>query len=161
MKLPISLKRAVWILLLAAGLVAAGCSSKPVVVTPDPNAPKPSNGSTTGEALMLQGDAASGEQVFKANCVTCHGEEGKTGIANPGSTDGTVPPLNPLDEGLINADAKVFAANLDQFLQNGSTPEAEAGATPVQSMQAFGSAKVLTQQQIADVIAYVMKLNVH
>jgi mono/diheme cytochrome c family protein len=147
---------------LCLALLLGACSSKgAAAVTPDPNAPKPSNPGGTGEAVNLTGDKAAGETVFKANCVTCHGDEGKVGIANPGSTDGTVPSLNPIDPGLVNTDPKVFAANLDLYLQNGSTPEAAAGATPAQVMKAFGSSGALTQQQIADVIAYVMSLNGH
>jgi len=88
--------------------------------------------------------------------VTCHGDQGKGGVSNPGSTDGTIPALNPIDATLVNTDPKVYATNLDLFLQHGSTP---AGDKPAKQMAAWGDSGTLTQQQIADVIAYVMSLN--
>jgi mono/diheme cytochrome c family protein len=124
--------------------------------TPAMEIPKPSNPGGPGEAVNLTGNATAGVAVFKEKCVECHGEEGKVGIANPGSTDGTVPSLNPIDEGLIDKDLKVYAQNLDLFLEHGSTPE---GDNPVKKMTAFGDNKELTPQQIADVIAYVISLN--
>jgi hypothetical protein len=75
---------------------------------------------------------------------------------NPGSTDGTVPPLNPIDPTLKSSDYKTFATNLDLFVEHGSTPE---GTNPQRSMLPFGDNKTLTPQQIADVIAYVISLN--
>ena len=54
------------------------------------------------------------------------------------------------------ADLKTFATNLDLFLEHGSTPE---GTNPTFSMPAWGDKKLLTPQQIADVIAYVISLN--
>ncbi|HEX9018228.1 MAG TPA: hypothetical protein VF806_03525, partial [Anaerolineaceae bacterium] len=59
----------------------------------------------------------------------------------------------------VNTDAKVFAQNIDLFVEHGSTPEAKQGATPAQSMVAFGDNKTLAPQEIADVIAYVISLN--
>jgi mono/diheme cytochrome c family protein len=121
-----------------------------------PAIPRPSNPGGPGEAVTLKGDAAAGAQVFSANCVACHGVEGVGGVPNPGSADGTVPPLNPIDPLLKDPDYKIFAANLDLFLQHGSTP---AGPSPVFSMPAWGDLGALTQQQIADVIAYLISLN--
>ena len=109
-----------------------------------------------GKAIDLSGDPLKGAATFTAQCVQCHGTDGKQGVDNPGSTDGTVPPLNPIDEAIKNADPKVFATNIDLYIENGSTPE---GASPKLKMPAFGAQGFLTQQQIADVIAYVMGLN--
>jgi mono/diheme cytochrome c family protein len=142
-------------LVLVAALLGA-CSPKS---SESGEVARPSNSGGPGDAVNLTGDPTKGAEVFKTNCVACHGDEGKTGIANPGSVDGTVPALNPIDDTLINADAKTYATNLDLFVEHGSTPEAEKGATPTVSMTAFGDTKVLTSQQIADVIAYVMSLN--
>jgi mono/diheme cytochrome c family protein len=64
--------------------------------------------------------------------------------------------LNPIDSSLISSDYQTFAYNLDLFLQNGSTP---AGVNPTFTMPAWGANGSLTQQQIADVIAYVINLN--
>ena len=90
------------------------------------------------------------------NCQKCHGENGAGGVDNPGSTDGTIPPLNPIDETLMDKDPKVYATNLDLFLEHGSTPE---GTNPKEKMTAWADEKKLTPQPIADVIAYVMSLN--
>jgi mono/diheme cytochrome c family protein len=117
---------------------------------------RPSNPGGPGPAIGLQGDPKAGQVVFVANCVKCHAAEGKGGIANPGSDDGTVPPLNPIDDTLKSDDATTYATNLDLFIEHGSTP---AGAAPVFTMPNWGESGKLTAQQIADVIAYVISLN--
>ncbi|HVN54845.1 MAG TPA: cytochrome c [Anaerolineaceae bacterium] len=144
----------IWFCLFFVMLLAA-CSQS-VTVTPDPNAAKPSNAGGLGQAVSLQGDASRGKEIFQNTCSTCHGEEGKGGVENAGSDDGTVPTLNPIDETLVNKDPKVFGANLDLFLEHGSTP---AGTNPAKVMLNYGDSKVLTSQQIADVIAYIISLN--
>jgi hypothetical protein len=64
--------------------------------------------------------------------------------------------LNPIDPEIKNADPKIYITNLDMFLQNGSIPE---GSNPKLLMPAYGKDAVITQQQIADVIAYLISLN--
>ncbi|MEP7188122.1 MAG: cytochrome c [Roseiflexaceae bacterium] len=123
---------------------------------PTAEAARPSNPGGPGAAITLTGDSKAGALIFVTNCKECHGDAGKGGVANPGSTDGTVPALNPIDETLVNADPKVYATNLDLFLQHGSTP---AGDKPAKQMAPWGDSGTLTQQQIADVIAYVISLN--
>lgn len=118
--------------------------------------PRPSNSGKPGEAIDLKGDVNSGTQIFATNCQTCHNTEGKGGIPNLGSTDGSVPSLNPIDPLLVDSDYKTFATNLDLFIEHGSTPE---GPGPTFSMPAWGDKKVLTPQQITDVIAYLISLN--
>jgi len=117
---------------------------------------RPSNPGGPGGAIDLTGDIAAGEKTFATNCVVCHAAKGVGGIPNPGSTDGTVPELNPIDSTLKDKDYKTFATNIDLFIQHGSTPE---GTSPVFRMPAWGDTNGLTQQQIADVIAYVISLN--
>jgi len=117
---------------------------------------RPSNASGPGAALKLAGNSTAGQEVFVANCQKCHGPQGAGGVNNPGSDDGTVPPLNPIDDTLKSSDPVVYATNLDLFIEHGSTP---AGSSPQLSMPAWGDQKKLTDQQIADVIAYVMSLN--
>jgi mono/diheme cytochrome c family protein len=117
---------------------------------------KPSNPGGPGAAIALTGDATAGAKVYVDNCKKCHADDGKGGVSNPGSTDETVPALNPIDSTLVNKDAKIFATNLDLFIEHGSTP---AGTNPKNKMAAFGDDKTLTPQQIADVIAYVISLN--
>ncbi len=130
------------------------CQSKAAQATEE--VAEPSNPGGPGQAINLTGNATQGAAVFTANCTRCHGDQGKGGIPNPGSTDGTVPPLNPIDPSLVNTDDKTFATNLDLFIEHGSTPE---GTNPTFSMVPFGDQKLLTPQQIADVIAYVISLN--
>jgi mono/diheme cytochrome c family protein len=118
--------------------------------------PQPSNPGGPGEAVNLTGDPTAGAKVYSDNCATCHGENGVGGVPNPGSTDETVPSLNPIDPLLKNADFKTFATNIDLFIQHGSAPE---GPNPFRVMPAWGDQNALTQQQIADVIAYIISLN--
>jgi len=143
---------AVIVVLVFSAFVLVACSSP----SASSNVLKPSNAGGTGDAVNLTGDATAGATVFTTNCVACHGDQGKAGIANPGSDKGNVPNLNPVDPALKNADAKVFAANLDLFIEHGSTPK---GSSPALQMKAWGDQKLLTSQQIADVIAYVISLN--
>ena len=135
--------------------VAATAPSEPTSGTTVEIA-RPSNPGGPGAAATMTGDPKTGAVIFAANCKECHGDEGKVGVSNPGSTDGTVPTLKPIDETLVSKDPKVFAYNLDLFIQHGSTPE---GKNPTLKMAAWGDDGKLTQQQIADVIAYIMSLN--
>jgi mono/diheme cytochrome c family protein len=109
-----------------------------------------------GDAINLTGDPAAGLVVFTNQCVQCHGENGAEGVANPDSDDGNVPLLNPIDPEIKGTDLKSFVLNVDLFIQSGSTPP---GANPKLKMPAFGQTNLLTQQQIADVIAYIISLN--
>lgn len=67
-----------------------------------------------------------------------------------------MPALNPIDPTLANLDPKLFATNLDLFLEHRSAPSGDA---PMILMPPFGDSKMFTAQQIADVIAYMMSLN--
>ncbi len=139
-------------------VATATSSDKPTDVpgASDTEIARPSNAGGPGSALGLTGDAVAGKAVFEANCVKCHAQEGKGGIANPGSDDGTVPPLNPIDSTLVSSNYKTFAYNLDLFLEHGSTP---SGPSPILSMPNWGDSGKLQPQQIADAIAYVISLN--
>ncbi len=155
-----------------AMLVLAGCggaaaptaapaapTSAPAVATiaePTVEVARPSNPGGPGPALQLTGDPVAGKQIFVDNCQKCHGENGVGGVENPGSDDGTIPELNPIDETMVSADAKVFAYNIDLFVEHGSDA---AGTNVKEKMPAWGDDKKLTAQQIADVIAYVISLN--
>lgn len=121
--------------------------------------PEPAQPSLPGEpsaAASLSGDADQGRAAFGLYCAACHGPEGVQGVPNPGSDDGSVPPLNPIDPTIVNPEPKVFAANVDLFIEHGSVPE---GSGPQIMMPSFGDSKMLTEQQIADLIAYIMSLN--
>ncbi len=146
------------VMILASFLVACGGNAKATEKEPDESgeAAKPSNGGGPGDAINLKGDPAAGQQIFATTCTPCHGQQGKGGVQNPGSKDETVPSLNPIDPTIANKDYKTFATNMDLFLQHGSTPE---GGSPSLKMPSFGDSNMLTQQQIADVISYVISLN--
>ncbi len=137
----------------AAGGTPTAAASEP---EPTEEVARPSNPGGPGPALNLVGDPNAGAQIFAANCQVCHNTQGKGGNPNPGSADGTIPALNPIDPTIKNPDPKVFAYNVDLFVEHGSTPE---GPGPTFSMPAWGDKGLLTPQQIADVIAYVMSLN--
>lgn len=125
---------------------------------PLPNA-KDVDITAAGPAATTMGDPLNGRAVFAKNCASCHGDRGTGGVSNPGSDDGSVPSVNPIDPGFLedsNGDPSIFARDLDLFLQHGSRPE---GDSPMLTMPAWGDTKALPQNQIADVEAYVMQLN--
>ncbi len=148
----------------AATLPVTPTSTQPGAIVAAPNETsepaeeiaRPSNPGGPGPAINLVGDPASGQQIFTTYCQLCHGLQGTGGNPNPGSDDGTIPPLNPIDPTIANADPKVFATNIDLFVEHGSVP---SGPNPTFTMIAWGDRNLLTPQQIADVIAYVMSLN--
>jgi ubiquinol-cytochrome c reductase cytochrome b subunit len=109
-----------------------------------------------GPAASIIGNADMGAVTFKNICEACHGPMGTDKVPNPGSDDGTVPPLNPIDRHLFSKNAQVFVDHIDRIVQHGSIP---AGPNPVLHMLPFGDDHTLTQAQIANVEAYVMKLN--
>jgi len=109
-----------------------------------------------GPAASIIGNVKHGGEVFASDCQSCHGEEGRGGVPNPGSTDGTVPPLQPIDPALASLDPQVFADNIDRFIQHGSVPD---GPDPTLHMQSFGDTHTLTQAEIANIEAYVLSLN--
>ncbi len=137
-----------------ANVVAA--TATPAASPAAPEIARPSNAGGPGAAINLTGNVTAGEEVFVGNCQKCHGTQGQGGVNNPGSDDGTVPPLNPIDATLANSELLVFAFNLDLFIEHGSTP---SGSSPQQTMPAWGDQKKLTPQQIADVMAFVISLN--
>ncbi len=131
-------------------------------VPPQPNVPQAEKTPgadalpETGPAAMMIGDAGHGAILFQQTCVRCHGPEGTDKVPNPGSDDGTVPPLNPIDPDLKSADPAVFASNIDLFIQHGSVPD---GPKPALRMLPFGDSNTLTQQAISNLEAYVLSLN--
>jgi mono/diheme cytochrome c family protein len=117
---------------------------------------RPSVAGGPGQAVELLGNPVFGGKLFVQYCEACHGAEGKGGVPNPGTDDGVVPPLNPIDDTIPSPDYKIFATNVDLFIQHGSRPEGDA---PAKVMPAWGDRNILTQQEIADLIAYVISLN--
>jgi len=139
-----------------AGLPLSVVNATPTPVNAPPEIARPNTPGGTGDAINLTGDPAAGKQIFINNCQLCHGEEGKGNVLNPGSDDGTVPLLNPIDPTIANTENTAFVYNADLFIQNGSTP---SGPNPARNMPPWGSQNGLSQQQIADVIAYLISLN--
>lgn len=118
--------------------------------------PPPSPVKEPGKAVATIGSADHGAVLFEGACASCHGHQGKGKIANPGSTEGVIPSLNPVDPDEFSPDPQAFVEKLDRYIQHGSRPE---GQNPQFSMVAFGDTNGLTQQQIADLEAYILQLN--
>lgn len=123
---------------------------------PTPEPARPSNPGEAGQAASMAGDIGNGQEYFGLYCSACHGPEGVQGIPNPGSDDGSVPVLNPIDSTIVDPSADIFAVNVDLFIEHGSVPE---GEVPRLVMPSFGDSHMLSQEQIADLIAYIMSLN--
>ena len=139
-----------------AGIPVSVANATPTEAPAGDEIARPSNPGDAGEAVNLTGDPTAGKQVYIDLCQLCHGTEGKGDVLNPGSDDGTVPELNPIDSTLMDTDYKTYAYNIDLFIQNGSIPP---GINPACVMPAWGAQNGMTQQQIADVIAYLISLN--
>ena len=123
---------------------------------PTPEPAQPSEAGGPGPAATMAGDSAQGKVDFGLYCAACHGPEGIQGVPNPGSDDGSVPELNPIDPTLVNANPNIFAVNVDLFIEHGSVP---SGSNPTILMPSFGDSHLLTEQQIADLIAYIISIN--
>jgi mono/diheme cytochrome c family protein len=104
----------------------------------------------------MVGEAEHGAILFRLTCAACHGTDGTDKVPNPGSDRGTVPALNGIEAALSSDDPAVFAANIDRFIQHGSIPK---GKAPQLHMPPVGATNTLTQQQIAQIEAYVLSLN--
>jgi mono/diheme cytochrome c family protein len=108
------------------------------------------------KAAALIGDWKKGASLYAKNCRPCHGPRGTGTVPNPGSSDGTVPPLSPIDPALADKNRAVFAVNIDRIIQHGSIPD---GSNPTLFMPNWGDSKKLSQQNIADLEAYIMHVN--
>jgi ubiquinol-cytochrome c reductase cytochrome b subunit len=109
-----------------------------------------------GPAANVIGSFDRGAILFQQHCEACHGPKGTDKVPNLGSEDGTVPPLNPIDPDLFNKDPQTFADNMDRFIQHGSRPE---GPNPALQMLPFGDSNSLNQPTIANIEAYILRLN--
>ncbi|MGC2061662.1 MAG: cytochrome b N-terminal domain-containing protein [Thermodesulfovibrionales bacterium] len=109
-----------------------------------------------GRAAYIIGSSETGATLFKKYCMPCHGQEGVSKLPNPGTLRGKVPDLNPIDRDLLGTEADASAKNIDRFIQHGAVPE---GKAPAIKMPSFGDTHTLTQQQIANIEAYVLRLN--
>jgi len=126
---------------------------------PSPAGPSPGVASSSrepGSAAAVIGSADRGTDLYAQECATCHGPKGIGEVLNPGSEEGKVPPLNLIDRELFSEDPQAFAEKIDVFIQHGSVP---AGPNPALRMPAFGDTNSLSQPQIANLEAYLLRLN--
>lgn len=140
-----------------AGLAPTNPSLPPVAVhgigslfsgSPDQGPP--------GPAASVIGSVEHGAILFRLYCVSCHGSDGKGGVPNPGAVGGAIPPLNPIQRKYFSADPDEFAVNIDRVLQHGAIPK---GPLPEKSMLTFGTTHSLSQEEIANLEAYILSLN--
>jgi mono/diheme cytochrome c family protein len=96
-----------------------------------------------------QGAAVAGAALYvRYGCVNCHGPNGLGGVPNPLSPDKSIPPLSgQAFRQEFNTDAKIAAV-----IRSGSV----IGRAPIVSMPHWGG--ILSDQQIADLIAYLKTL---
>jgi mono/diheme cytochrome c family protein len=102
------------------------------------------------------GNVVHGALLFQQDCESCHGTNGKGGVPNPGSLSGKVPPLNPINKNLFSKMPQAFAENIDRIIQHGSAPP---GSNPQLHMEDYGDSRALTQQEIANIEAYILNIN--
>lgn len=100
------------------------------------NTPPP----TIDNAAYSPDNIAAGEEVFKTNCVSCHGDGGKGGIGP-----------NLTDNNWINQPEKTLFKNIFHMVDNGSQNNP--------TMQAWGKNNVLSGFDIQNVSAYVYHIN--
>jgi mono/diheme cytochrome c family protein len=112
--------------------------------------------SPPGAAAFMYGEPGHGARLFQENCESCHGVDAMGGVPNPGSEEGEVPALRPIDPKLASEHPETFAINLDRVIEHGSRPP---GEDPTLAMPAFGHTRALTQPQIAQIVTYIESLN--
>jgi len=96
-----------------------------------------------------QGPAVAGAALYvRYGCINCHGPNGLGGVPNPQSPDTVIPPLS--GQGFRH-DFPTDKAIAD-IIRSGSV----IGKAPIVSMPHWGS--ILSNQQIADLIAYLKTL---
>jgi quinol-cytochrome oxidoreductase complex cytochrome b subunit/mono/diheme cytochrome c family protein len=109
-----------------------------------------------GPAASIIGSAEHGATLFRLYCAGCHGQDGKGGVANPGSEGGVIPALTPIRRAFFDRDPEIFATNIDRILQHGAIPK---GPLPQKNMLVFGKTHSLSQEEIADLEAYILYRN--
>jgi mono/diheme cytochrome c family protein len=168
-KRPVAMASFAVVLVVLAGLTWLGATQQPQPIKPPTGAPGPTPAAAIEPTPTVPGPSVAshtiggvthGESIFVAYCQECHGPQGKGGVANPGSADGTVPEVNPMDPEIKSKHPQKFVDNIDAYIQNGSIPESKPeGADPKLKMPSFGNTYAMTQAQIADVEAYVLSIN--
>ncbi len=148
-----------------AGKSSSAAAQAPASNTPGGNtAADTSNASQTvnpksdlpGPAADIIGNVSHGALLYRQDCESCHGVNGKGGIPDPGTSSGMIPALNPISKDLYSSDPQTFAENIDKFIQHGAVP---AGPNPAIKMFDYGDSYTLTQMEIAHLEAYILNLN--
>jgi ubiquinol-cytochrome c reductase cytochrome b subunit len=168
-KRPVAVGAFAVIVAVLAALTWLGAQAPTGALTPPTGAPPPTPASAISTATPLPGPTVAsytiggvehGQGIYISFCQQCHGIDGKGGVPNPGSGDGTVPEINPMDPEIMGKTTQEFVNGIDKYIQYGSAAEPKAeGDHPKYSMPSFGLNYTLTQQQISDVEAYVLQLN--
>ena len=101
--------------------------------------------SAAGPIEVGPGDAANGEAVFGRNCIACHGAAGVgiTGLGKP-------MPGSAFIAGLSDTE-------LIRFIKEGRSPD-HPDSTTGADMPPKGGDSSLTDQDLADVVAYIRTL---
>lgn len=141
-----------YLLSLTGGSQAVSAGPVPLAMPDTTSAAVP----VPGKAAFIIGSAEHGAVLFAMNCASCHGPAGAVKVPNPGSTDGFVPVLQPIDRKLYDESPQKFASAIDLIIQHGSRPD---GPHPALIMPAFGATRALTQAEIAHLEAYILELN--
>lgn len=106
-----------------------------------------------GQSIHIVGNAEHGKTLYTLYCLSCHGPNGKIKSKGFQPLSG-VPALNPINRALFSPEVAKFLQNIDIFIQHGA-PNSENGP----NMPDFGDSNSLTQQEIADIEAYILQMN--
>lgn len=109
----------------------------------------PTTSTVEARAPYIVGNAEHGATLFVDFCESCHDVKGTDNVTN--GIQG--PALDPIDPLFISNDPQTFAVAIDDIIQHGSRSNDQV------LMPAFGASSTMTQPQIADAEAYVLKLN--
>jgi ubiquinol-cytochrome c reductase cytochrome b subunit len=109
----------------------------------------PTTSTVEARAPYIVGNAEHGATLFVDFCESCHGVKGTDNVTN--GIQG--PALDPIDPLFVSNDPQTFAVTIDDIIQHGSRSNDQV------LMPAFGASSTMTQPQIADAEAYVLKLN--
>ncbi len=100
----------------------------------------PQRAATASFAYLAPGDVVHGKEIFSQTCIACHGADGKGTI--PG-----VPDLTAADGRLVNPDDLLLTNIIKGYQSEGS----------LMAMPPMGGNPDLTEQDMADVLAYMRK----
>jgi mono/diheme cytochrome c family protein len=106
-----------------------------------------SSPSPSASAAPLQGDPAKGVALYGANCASCHGAS---------LTGGIGPALNPIEK-LPNVANALDPAFLIGIITSGRVHQ--PGDPRQTDMPAKGGNSALTDQDVKDLVAYIIQVN--